>query len=86
MGIRLLVKGNKSEARAAAAAHGIPFRIVKEQRILRQRGRILRHPKTVGVVPCESGLMVRRWFGETGRLIPGVGYEPGTLLFFKERC
>jgi hypothetical protein len=68
MTLRLLIKGNRLDAKRAAAARNVPFVFVRET-----------HGTTVGRTPIEYRTTIERWFCEPPQQAP---HPPGTLLHF----
>jgi hypothetical protein len=79
MAIHLLIKGRPRDARIAAKHYGVQITRLKLYRDGKRR-------ETTAEAACSAGVPVRNWFGAPGRIIPGTGYDSGTLLHFTERC
>jgi len=79
MSIRLHIKGKRGAAARAAKRFGVELLTAAQRR----SGKSF---ETTAEAPCSDGVAVRRWYGKQTQLVPGRGYEGGTLLFFTERC
>jgi hypothetical protein len=70
--IALHIKGDVFQARAALDARGL----------LTTTALDMRERTTIATVHPTDLEVVARWFCESGKLVPGFGYEVGTLLFY----
>ena len=72
--IQLLIKADTfTQAKTAAAKRGIHISDLCALNKNEFRAR----------TDMRNVIPVQKWFAEDGKITPGFGYDPGTLLFFK---
>lgn len=70
--MRLIVKGTKAEAIAAAAARGIPLRVLETTA----------DDSVSGDAPDTCVTAALLWFVEPVPAVPGKGFPAGSLLYY----